>query len=418
MHPRPEVRRRVAVTGVGAYCSLGRNAGELLEAVRQGRSGARPMTWPGVDWGVGVACTLPGEGLAPRPKSARALRAGGDVVTALALAAVSEALRDAGLEGPAAAARPGAAGGVGLILGTSQGRTHVIADMLAAAGGAPGGLDSVPQAAICRDLAAAVPVFSWGFTVATACAAGSDAIGLGAHRVRSGAAECVVCGGVDVITPLLFTGFAALRAMSATACRPFSRDRDGIVIGEGAAFVVLEPLAAARRRGARVHAEIIGYGSSNDGYHITYPDPSGRAAERAVRECLADAGLLAGTVDYVNAHGTGTRANDEIEIQVLRRVFGRRLRAVPISSSKSMAGHAMGAAGAIEAVITVLALEHRFFPPTINFSAPMAGGEDLDYVPNQGRPGAPRVALSTSFGFGGVNACLAVGRTGEEGGAA
>jgi 3-oxoacyl-[acyl-carrier-protein] synthase II len=245
----------------------------------------------------------------------------------------------------------------------------------------------------------------------TACATGNHCIGDAFRLIQRGDADVMVAGGAEAaVTPLGVAGFAAAKALSfrndepARASRPFDKDRDGFVLGEGAGVVVLEEWEHARRRGARVYAELIGYGMNSDAYHITAPPEEGEGAVRCMELALKDAHIAKDQIGYINAHGTSTMA-DAIETRAIKAVFGEQASRIPVSSTKSMTGHLLGAAGGIEAVFSILALHHGLLPPTINLENPDPAC-DLDYVPNKARPAAIQVALSNSFGFGGVNACL------------
>jgi 3-oxoacyl-[acyl-carrier-protein] synthase II len=246
--------------------------------------------------------------------------------------------------------------------------------------------------------------------VCTACATGNHALGDSLRIIQRGDADVMIAGGSEaVITPLTIAGFASMRALSTRngeptrASRPFDKDRDGFVMGEGSGLMVLESLEHAQRRGARIYAEFVGYGMSADAHHITLPALDG--AVRSMRLCLQDAGLAPEDIDYVNAHGTSTPAGDVNETQALKEVFGAHARRLAVSSTKSMTGHLLGAAGGVESVITVLALVKGMLPPTINYETPDPEC-DLDYVPNTARPAQVRAALTNSFGFGGTNASL------------
>jgi 3-oxoacyl-[acyl-carrier-protein] synthase II len=247
-------------------------------------------------------------------------------------------------------------------------------------------------------------------TIPTACAAGNYAIAHGRDLIMRGKARLVLAGGTDAFSRIAFIGFARLQAMSRDVCRPFDRNRQGLLVSEGSAFLILEDAEHARMRGAQVYAEILGYGLSCDGYHIAAPHPRGIGAAIAMRHALQQARLAKDDVDYINAHGTGTLANDRMETAAIKRVFGKCAADIPVSSIKAVLGHAMGAASAIEAVASCLAIVHKTLPPTWHYeeSDPTC---DLDYVPN--RPRRVRrlnVILSNSFAFGGNNACLAIGR--------
>src|SRR6266404_7881773 len=247
---------------------------------------------------------------------------------------------------------------------------------------------------------------------ATACAAGAHAIGDSFKIIQRGDADAMICGGAEsAITPMSVAGFAAMRALStrnedpATASRPFERDRDGFVIGEGAGLMVLEELESAKRRGARIYAEIVGYGMTADAFHITMPDESGSGAIRVMQKALKDAQLEPAEVGYINAHGTSTPYNDKFETMAIKQAFGDHAGVLAVSSTKSMTGHLLGAAGGIEGVFSVHAIYHGKIPPTVNYVNPDPDC-DLDYVPNVARDKQVTVALSNSFGFGGTNAAL------------
>ena len=249
-------------------------------------------------------------------------------------------------------------------------------------------------------------------SVVTACATGNHAIGDAFKLIQRGVADAMIAGGAEaIIVPLTIAGFCAMKAMSTRndepqkASRPFDAGRDGFVCGEGGGVVVLESLEHAQRRDARIYAEVIGYGMTGDAHHMTAPDPEGDGAARAMAGALADAGIVPGEVGYINAHGTSTPYNDKFETLAIKRVFGEHARKVAVSSTKSMTGHLLGAAGGIEAIASVLALHHGILPPTINYETPDPDC-DLDYIPNQARKQDVELALSNAFGFGGTNATL------------
>src|SRR6266436_4507172 len=239
--------------------------------------------------------------------------------------------------------------------------------------------------------------------IANACASGTNAIGHAFECVRSGRYQRVLAGGYDALSELVFIGFDSLQASTPEKCRPFDRDRSGMVLGEGAAILALENLEDARARDARILGEIIGYGISTDNHHLTQPDPSGSGPRRAMEQALHSAGRSAEEVNYINAHGTATLFNDAAEGKAIAELFGR----VPVSSTKSMMGHSLGAAGAVEVIVCLLALQHQFLPGNINFRAPDEN-IDLNVIANKARPAALRTVLSNSFGFGGTNASIAI----------
>ena len=248
--------------------------------------------------------------------------------------------------------------------------------------------------------------------VVTACATGGSAIGEAARIIQRGEADAMIAGGSEAaITPLSLAGFCSMKAMStrneepAKASRPFDAKRDGFIMGEGAGIVLLENLEQARAREAHIYGEVVGYGMSGDAYHITQPDPNADGAARSIHNALHDAHLEPSAIDYINAHGTSTPYNDKTETLAIKRVFGDHARSVPISSTKSMTGHLLGAAGGVELIACALAIEHQMLPPTINYEVPDPAC-DLDYVPNAARPARVQVAMSNAFGFGGHNAIL------------
>jgi 3-oxoacyl-[acyl-carrier-protein] synthase II len=252
-------------------------------------------------------------------------------------------------------------------------------------------------------------------TISTACASGTDAIGAAFHAVKYGIVDAAAAGGTEgAISKLALAGFCRIQALSTAyndtpelSSRPFDKDRDGFVMGEGAAVLFIEELEHARRRGANILAEIAGYGMTCDASHITAPDPEGAGAARAMSNALESAGMQPEDVDYINAHGTSTPANDPIETVAIKKAFGDHAYTLKVSSTKSMTAHLIGAAGGIEALISVLAIQHQFFPPTINLETPDEGC-DLDYVPKQGIPGRIRAVLTDSLGFGGHNGALVI----------
>jgi 3-oxoacyl-[acyl-carrier-protein] synthase II len=241
--------------------------------------------------------------------------------------------------------------------------------------------------------------------IANACASGTNALGYAFECVRSGRHQRLLAGGFDAISELVFVGFDSLQASTPEKCRPFDRERTGMTLGEGAAVLALENMESAQARGAKILGEVIGYGISTDNFHMTQPNPSGAGPREAMADALNDAGITAKDVDYINAHGTATIFNDAAEGKAITELFGR----VPVSSTKGMMGHSLGAAGAIEAVFCLLALQHQFLPPNINFRSPDQD-LDLEIAANESRPASLQVALSNSFGFGGTNASILIRR--------
>ncbi|HET8631449.1 MAG TPA: beta-ketoacyl-ACP synthase II [Thermomicrobiales bacterium] len=411
-----DAAQRIVVTGMGVITSLGETVPEFWDGLVEGRSGIRRITLCNTE---GYPCKVAGEITEFDPRrymdhkdARRVSRA-----TQFAVAAARCALADAGL---ADADLPEEAG---VLLGTGN---SSFPDLEAAARTllAKGGMKISPFAmpAVLPNMSASAVAMTFGLrgynsTVSTACAAGTQALGEAIEVLRRGDAEVLLAGGTEApICELGLAGFCVLRALStrfnddpARASRPFDARRDGFVSGEGGAVLVLETLERARARGARVYAELLGYGATSDAYHITAPDPEARGAAQAMQRALRRAGVAPGEVDYINAHGTATPQNDPFETAAIKRVFGGDAWRIPVSSNKSMIGHCLGAAGAIEAVATICALRDGVIPPTINYEEPDPLC-DLDYVPNEARRAPLRIAMSNSFGFGGQNASLVIGR--------
>jgi len=270
------------------------------------------------------------------------------------------------------------------------------------------------------EIAIAYNIQGPNYSLSSACATSNHTVGDALRLLRYGDADVIIAGGSEAaITPLGLAGFCSAKALSTRndeperASRPFDRERDGFVMGEGAGIVILETLERALSRGAKIHAELIGYGATDDAYHITAPSPDGQSAARAMSNALADGGVRPEEVDYINAHGTSTPLNDKVETLAIKKVFGKYAYKVPISSNKSMMGHLLGAAGVVELIATILSIEKGIVPPTINYEFPDPEC-DLDYVPNKARPRKVNIALSNSLGFGGHNATLVVKRYQQE----
>ncbi len=409
-------RRRVVVTGLGIVSPIGSSVAAAWDAVVAGRSGAAPIArFDASEFPVRFACEVKGFEVEQFVDSKAARRM--DRCTHLVVAAARQAEEDAGLDVAAVGERAGTA--IGTALGGVASFEHTVLQL---ASRGPGRVSPFAIVQTLPNLAGGWVSIELGtrgplLTQSTACAASNMAIGDALDAIRLGRADLMVCGGTEApVTPTAVAGFAAMRALStrnddpATASRPFDRERNGFVIAEAAAVLVLEELEHARARGARIYAELAGYGVSSDANHVSDPDPVGTNAARAVRMALTDAGLEPADVGYVNAHGTSTPAGDAAETRVLKLVFGDTLPQRPlISSTKGATGHTLGAAGAVEAVFTVLALHHGVLPPTINqFVADPSC--DLDYIPNEARRQQVDAALSNSFGFGGHNSVVALRR--------
>jgi 3-oxoacyl-[acyl-carrier-protein] synthase II len=407
--------RRVVVTGLGIVSPIGNSVEAAWTALLAGDTGAAEITrFDATAFQVRFACEVKDFDVTASVdvKAARRM----DRCTHLLVGAARQAERDAGLDISSIGERAGTA--IGTALGGVASFGQAVLQL------AQRGPDRVSPFSIVQtlpNLAAGWVSIELGtrgplLAQSTACAASSMAIGDALDAIRLGRADLMVCGGAEApVTPVSVAGFAAMRALStrnddpASASRPFDRERDGFVIAEAAAVLVLEELEHARARGARVYAELSGYGVSSDANHVSDPDPVGANAARAVHMALADAALEPGDVGYVNAHGTSTPAGDSAETRVLKLVFGDCSRPPLISSTKGATGHTLGAAGAVEAVFTVLALHRGVLPPTINHAAPDREC-DLDYLPNAARAEQVDAALSNSFGFGGHNSVLAFRR--------
>jgi 3-oxoacyl-[acyl-carrier-protein] synthase II len=400
-------RRRVVITGVGAVTPLG-GARDLVNRWAAGESGIRDGEGACVEFEPTDTLT---------PKEAR--RA--DRFTQLGLAASDAALADAGW----ASGLPYDADRIGCVIGTGIGGIGTMEDQHDTL--RDRGAERVSPLTVPLMMANALPgamsmrhgLLGQVYGVVSACAAGAHAIGAATRMIQTGEADAAVTGGGEAaLTPLSRAAFASLDALSETGIsRPFDRRRDGFVMGEGAGVLVLEDAELARKRGATVLGEVLGYGATADAHHITAPDPAGRGATKAMRLALADAGLDPEDVDYVNAHGTSTPLNDRSETAAIKSALGDHAARVPVSSTKSAIGHLLGAAGAVEAIATVLALGEGVAPPTLGYEEPDED-LDLDYVPGTARRLIPRgvngnagrlVALSNAFGFGGHNAVLCLG---------
>jgi 3-oxoacyl-(acyl-carrier-protein) synthase len=377
--------RDAVITGCGVQSPVGLGVSSFWEALLAGRTAARPIRrFDAADLTPNVAAEVPWADDDP------------DRAGALALRATAEALADAGME-PAALA----AGRLGVALGTTLGGMHVFERW--DAGGGPSELERVPYYAPAVRLARHVGARGPVATAQLACASGTHAIALATSWVRTGRADVVLAGGADLLCRFVVAGFNCLRA-TADVARPFDRDRKGLVLGEGAAIVVVEAREHAERRGARVRACLAGVGAAGDAVHMTAPDRDGGGAARAIAAALADAGVAAEQVAFVSAHGTGTPYNDAMEARALARVLGSRR--VPVNSIKGAVGHTLGAAGALEAVLCVRALETGAIPPTAGLANPDPACAALDLVHGAPRSARVDVVLSTSSGFAGANAAL------------
>ena len=405
-------RRRVVVTGMGAATPLGVGVERFWERCLRGESGIAPIR--DLDL-TGYSCTIAGQVPDFDPLACLDKKAARRMArfSQFAVAAAAEAIADAQLHLEAEdRAR------IGVVLGNGIGGLPNLQEavrVMAERGGMR--LEALTIPRILPNMAASNISMQFGLlgynnTVVTACAAGTQAIGDAAEVIRRGAADVVVTGGTEAaLAEVAIGGFAVMRALTSRnqdptrASRPFDADRDGFVPAEGAGILLLESEEHARRRGARIRAEVAGYGAGADAFHLVAPDAAGDGPVRAIEWALADAAVRPEEIDYINAHGTSTPLNDAAETRAIKRALGEAAYRVPISATKSMIGHAFGAGGAIESVAVVRTLETGWIHPTINWETPDPDC-DLDYVPNTARAAEVRVALKNSFGFGGQNACL------------
>jgi beta-ketoacyl-acyl-carrier-protein synthase II len=411
-------RVRVVVTGMGALTPIGLSVQETWENALVGASGIGPITQFDAS---GMSVRIAGEikGFDPRDYISRKEVRRMARCSQLATAAAQQALDDAELPTPLPeVVRERAATVVGVGMGglewalehsrkfwdAGSGRVHPFALVSS--------LPNMPAYHVSLLAEAQGPVT----TPVAACATGSQAIGEATALIRHGRADLALAGGAEgLVVDVAVAGFAAMGALSQRnddpehASRPFDKDRDGFVYAEGAGVLVLERLDRALARGAHIYGEVLGYASSSDAYHIAQPDPEARGVRRAIRWALEDAGVAPEAVDYVNAHGTATRLNDPTETYAIKQVFGDHAYELAISSNKSLFGHTMGAAGAVESILTLRTLEAGVIPPTVNLDTPDPAC-DLDYVPGEPREAQVQVALKNAFGFGGQNACLVLGR--------
>jgi 3-oxoacyl-[acyl-carrier-protein] synthase II len=411
------MRKRVVITGLGTVNPLGNDVSAYWAGLVAGKSGVAHITaYDTSEQVVRIAAEV--KDFDPEPLLGRKHVRRTDRFSQLVLAAAEEAIVDAGLNFDG----NGDARDTSVIVGTGIGGVGTLLegyDTLQDRG--PRRVSALMTPMMMPNAGAGEIAIRYGLhgvamSVASACATGTNAIGEASQRIRHGLSEIIICGGSEsVMHPLTL---AALSNMGAVSCRndeperasrPFDVDRDGFVMGEGAGILILESLEHAQQRGARIYAEVIGYGSSCDAFHITAPDEQGAGAALSMQRALADAGLAPDQIDYINAHGTSTPLNDPMETRAIRSVFGKAAYDVPISSTKSMVGHLMGAAGAVEAIACVKTLQTGIIHPTINYETPDPEC-DLDYVPNEARETHPRTALSNSFGFGGHNATLIIGK--------
>ncbi|WP_276353248.1 beta-ketoacyl-ACP synthase II [Cohnella caldifontis] len=405
-------RERIAITGMGAVTPVGIGVPAYWDSLRKGVQGVAEITrFDPTGLPVRIAAEV--KGFVPTDFLPKKLVSQTDVFMQFALAAAEEAFADGKLR-----ANPER---VAVVLGTAMAGISTAAetqDQMTRSGSYRVTPHLVPK--MLGNIAAAHIGILHGFrgpsyTLNTACSSGADAVGFGSLLLRTGLADAVIAVGAEsILCGLMDAGLASARALStrngepSKASRPFDRNRDGFVMGEGGGAVILEPLEAARARGADIKAELLGYANCADAYHVTSPEPEGRGEVLSMRQALDQAGLSPEDVDYVNAHGTSTPMGDQIETVALKTVFGEKARSLPVSSTKGATGHLMGAGGVTELIACIQAIREGVIPPTLNYEVPDPEC-DLDYVPNQAREAAVNVAMSNSFGFGGQNTSLIVG---------
>ncbi len=408
-------RRRVVITGLGTISPVGNSVAEAWQAALQGKSGVAPITlFDASDLPTqfaGEVKDFDPEELFGRREARRM-----DRFTQFALAAAQEAMADSGLE-----ITPGLSPRAGVVMGTAVGGMGtVLVEMERALSKGYNRVSPFLGPMMLPDTGPAQIAIAYGMrgpniSIATACASATNAIGEAAEMIRRGVADVIVTGGAEAaLAKLAVAGFCVMQALSRRnddperASRPFDLDRDGFVIAEGAGALTLESEEYATARGARIYGEVIGYGTSEDAYHLAAPAESGEGAILAMEHALKDADIEPAEVDYLNAHGTGTKLNDISETLAIKAVFGEKAYTLPISSTKSVTGHMLGAAGALEAIYCLKTIETGQIPPTANYEVPDPEC-DLDYVPNHPRKADIRVTMSNSFGLGGHNACIILG---------
>jgi 3-oxoacyl-[acyl-carrier-protein] synthase II len=408
--------KRVVVTGLGTVNATARSASEFHRALRAGRCGIGPVSvFDPSDFRTQTGGEIHGfnaREMLPRSISLKRLSRS----DAMAMVAAIEALNDAGLFPLSDRLRSE----VGVVIGGGAGGMleceAVYRDYLLVTGKSPAysAFASFGCASSADQIAIQLRLMGPKTTFMTACSSGATAIGYARDLVQTGVATAIICGGTEPLCRITYSAFNSLQAVDPEHCKPFDKNRQGLSLGEGSGVMILEELVHAQQRGARIYGEVLGYGVSCDAHHMTSPDPEGGGAVLAMGRALEDAGVGPEAVDYINAHGTGTPANDKIETKAIKHLFGELAYQIPVSSSKSMTGHTLGAAGAIEGVVSVLALHHGFIPPTIHCMTPDPEC-DLDYVTEGTRAAALKVVLSNSFAFGGNNTALVFGKFSEQG---
>ena len=406
----PYPNHRVVVTGLGVVTSLGHDVQPFWDNLLAGKSGVERVTlFDPTQFACQIGAEVRGWEAAQHmdPKEARR----NDRYTHFGFVAAKQAMKDSGFE-----VTEESADRVGVIIGTGIGGMYTYESqnkILNERG--PRKVSPFTIPALIGNMCSGLVAIEFGargpnFGIVSACATGTHALGEAAHAIRRGDADVMIAGGSEAaITPFAYATFSAMKAMSTRndephkASRPFDRNRDGFIMGEGAGVLILESETHARARGARIYCELAGYAATSDAYHITQPDPEGKGLSLAMRRALASAGETPESIDYINAHGTSTPYNDKFETLAIKKVFGEAAKTVPISSTKSMTGHLLGAAGGIESVVCAKVIQTGMMPPTINLDDPDPDC-DLDYIPNVARQGHIKTVLSNNLGFGGQNA--------------
>ena len=397
--------KRVAITGIGVFCSIGKNVREFSQSLREGRTGIGPIT---IFDTSKYPCKIGAEIRDYRPEEFFGKKELKKIsrTDQFALIVGEEAVNASKIDFYSPEE-------VGVCLGAGAGGMFEAEayhrEVLLKGKSRPSlVLPFIPSYTVSR-IAERFGFSGPKATVTTACSSSTTSIGYGADLIRSGRAKLVLCGGGDALSELTFGGFNSLKAMDPTPCKPFDRRRAGMSLGEGAAILILESLEDALKRGIEIYGEFLGYGIGGEAYHITAPEPTGITEARIMREAMEEGNIHPVEVDYISAHGTGTPLNDKVETLAIKNAFGKVAYSIPISSIKSMVGHCLGSAGAIEAVASILSIVHQFIPPTLNF---LEGDEDcdLDYVPGKSREREVKVVLSNSFAFGGNCTTLVFGK--------
>jgi len=396
---------RVVITGIGVFCSIGRNAEEFCQSLRDGQTGIGQVTLFDTSK---YPCKIGAEIRDYRPEIFFGKRELKKISRAdqFALIASDEAVKASDMDSYSSEE-------VGVCLGAGAGGMFEAEtyhrEILLKGKSKPSLLwPFIPNYTTDR-VAERFGFSGPKFTVTTACSSSATAIGYGADLIQSGKSKVVLCGGSEALSELTFGGFNSLKVMDLSPCKPFDRKRAGMSLGEGAGVIILEGLNDAVKRGAKIYAEFLGYGIGGEAYHITAPEPTGMREARIMKEAMEEGGIVPSDVDYINAHGTGTPLNDKVETISIKRVFREKAYSIPVSSIKSMVGHCLGAAGAIEAVASILSIIYDFVPPTVN-QQERDEDCDLDYIPKKSREMKVDVVLSNSFAFGGNCTTLVFGK--------